>query len=160
MAKSTRTSEELKQLIVQIRDKKLLGRGYSRLISEKLQVRQDLVISVSGGKKANIVVIEAIIQLAENNLGIVFELLPKEETNYSEQNLKEKLQFIRENDLLPRNYSRIVSEEIGCTMARVRQVSNLVFFNLDIANAIVNLVENSKEKELIQRAKKILEQAP
>lgn len=160
MAKSTRRSEELKQLMVIIRDKKLLGRGYGRLISDKIQVPQDAVRSVASGRKVTIEIMEAVVQLAENNLGIVFEPLPKKEKMYSEQELKEKLHFFRENDLLPRNYSRVVSDEIGCTMARVRQVSNLVFFNLDIAKAIVDLVENSKEKELIQRAKNILEKAP
>lgn len=160
MAKHAKTGEEIKQLVIQIRDKKLLGRGYSKLLAEQLQVTQSLVLSVSSGKKVTVEIIEAIIQLAENNLEIIFEPQPIKKNNYSEQELKEKLHHIRENDLLPRNYSRIVSEEVGCTMARVRQVSNLVFFNLDIAKSIVNLVENSKEKELIERAKKILEQAP
>lgn len=159
MAKYSKLSKELKGLMIQIRDKKLLGRGYSKRISEQLQISQSQVLNVTSGISAKQEVVEVIIQIAEKSRGIIYEPLPQKEINYSEQELKEKLLFIRENDLLPRNYGRIISDELGCTMARVRQVSNLVFFNTDIAKAIVYLVENSKEKELINRAKMILEKS-
>lgn len=158
MAKYAKTSDKLKQLIVQIRKKKVLGKGYGSLIAKQLNVSPSIVANVTSGINSNQNIIEAVIRLAENNLGISFEPSFKIVTEYNEEELKQKLHEIREHDLLPRNYSRVVSNQVGCTMARVRQVANLVFFNQEIAEAIVHLVENSKEKELIQRAKAILEQ--
>ena len=72
--------------------------------------------------------------------------------------LREKLKEIKENDLLPKNYNKIIAEELGLKNPnKVYQTILGLNADLDIAEKIIELASQKKrEQELIEAANKIL----
>lgn len=71
--------------------------------------------------------------------------------------LRETLKEIKEAKLLPKDYGAIVSEKLEIPKNKVYRTMSGKNSDLDVMEAIIELAENSREKQLLERAKKVLE---
>ena len=74
------------------------------------------------------------------------------------EDLRAAIIEIRDAKLLPKNYAAIIADQLG--LSNKNQVYRTISgqnSDLDIMEAIIELAENSREKRLLERARKVLE---
>lgn len=74
------------------------------------------------------------------------------------EQIKAKLIQIKERNLLPKGYGKTIAEEFDITRNDVYQYLNGRRFNIEIAERLFELAYNNREKQLLEKMNKFLEE--
>jgi len=73
------------------------------------------------------------------------------------EELKRLMKAIKEKNLLPRGYGQIIADKLKIDRNEVYQTLRGQTSKIDIMEAIIDIAASNKELQLIEKAKKVLE---
>ena len=72
------------------------------------------------------------------------------------EKLKLRVQEIKELNLLPKKYAATIAEKLGIPKNKVYRTMSGQNGDLDIIECLIDMAENSRERELLKRADKVI----
>ena len=73
-------------------------------------------------------------------------------TTETVQKLKDRVQELKELNLLPKNYAATIADKLGIPKNKVYRTMSGQNGDLDIIQCLLEMAENNREKELLERS--------
>jgi len=154
-------TKHLREKLQAIRDKKMFPKGYALTVADKVGCARNKVYHTFSGNNADTDIIEELVLLAEKKMGVsgVIEVAAVDTTTLSEAELLKELERLKELHHLPRGYGERVAAKVGCPSTNVRSAVIGHYVKLEIVKGIIEVVQESKELELLERLNRLLNSA-